>query len=115
MKKILGITLTGALAAAAWAWPTSEAGACSCPAYDPETAFISSMSMVVPGDDAELLEREQERWEVVSRVEAASSRTGLQLLGWKELDWGTRHTTISFDPLEENDTGLESEDDGGAQ
>ena len=116
MKKILGITLTGALAAAAWILPTSEAGACSCPAYEPETAFITSVSILVPGDDAELLEREQERWEVVSRVEAALlGGTGLQLLGWKELDWGTRHTTISFEPLEENDTGLESEDDGGAQ
>jgi hypothetical protein len=111
MKKILGITLTGALAAAAWILPTSEAGACSCPAYEPENAFITSVSMVVPGDDAELLAREQERWEAVSQVEAEG---GLQLLGWKELDWGTRYTTISFAPLEENDTDLESEE-GGAQ
>ena len=64
MKKILGITLTGALAVAAWILPTSEAGACSCPAYEPEAAFISSVSMLVPGDDAELLAREQERWAV---------------------------------------------------
>jgi hypothetical protein len=111
MKKILGITLTGALAAAAWILPTSEAGACSCSAYEPESAFITSVSMVVPGDDADLLAREQERWEAVSQVEAEG---GLQLLGWKELDWGTRYTTISFAPLEENDTDLESEE-GGAQ
>jgi hypothetical protein len=111
MKKILGITLTGALAAAAWILPTSEAGACSCSAYEPESAFITSVSMVVPGDDAVLLAREQERWEAVSQVEAEG---GLQLLGWKELDWGTRYTTISFAPLEENDTDLESEE-GGAQ
>ena len=58
MKKILGITLTGALAAAAWILPTSEAGACSCSAYEPEAAFITSVSMVVPGDDADLLARE---------------------------------------------------------
>lgn len=112
MKKCIGLIFTIGIASSVWFWTPSDAGACSCQAFEPESEQVTLVRIRVPGDDAERLEREQERWAVVSQVDA-NLYSGIQLRGWKDLAWGTRYTTIDFAPSSGEDTGLDTGNEGG--